>query len=139
MPRVQPKFISRKERDELLGELWTMVAVLERPEEAAHFFRDLLGETEALRLARRIRIAKLLLEGYGYEEISKRLRTSPLTIASVRRWLQRSFAGYEKIVPKLQQDLAMKEELRRRKYPLHYLLVHLINRNRMPLSKKLRQ
>jgi TrpR-related protein YerC/YecD len=154
MPRVQPKSISQTERAGLLDELWTMIALLENRDEVKNFFKDLLSETEAVMLARRIRIAKLLLEGYNYDEICKRLKTSPLTIASVHRWLQSGFGGYEKSLPKLKQELARREkvyqqkleqgipysvEWLKKKYPLHFLLVNLIDWASARPPKKLRK
>ena len=154
MPRVQPKLISRAERGELFDELWTMIALLENREEVKNFFKDLLSETEALMLARRIRIAKLLIEGNSYDGICLKLKTSPLTVASVHRWLQSGFGGYEKALPKLRQELARRAEVYRRKaeqsvpysgewlkkkYPLHFLLVNLIDWATLRPPKKLRK
>jgi len=154
MPRVQPKRIASEERHALLDEFWTMIALLESREEVKNFFKDLLSETEALMLARRIRIAKHLLEGYGYDAICQKLRTSPLTVASVHRWLQSGFGGYEKSLPKLKQELARRSEVYRKKteqhipysgewlkkrYPMHYLLVNLIDWATLRPPKKLRR
>jgi len=131
-----------------------MIALLESRDEVKNFFKDLLSETEAIMLARRIQIAKMLLEGFGYEEIQKSLKTSGNTIASVHRWLQGGFGGYEKLVPRLQKELKRREEIVRRnketrvpysrewlkrKYPLHYLLVNLIDWTRLRPPRKLRR
>lgn len=154
MPRVQPKTLSQEERANHLGEFWTMIALLESREEVKQFFKDLLSETEALMLARRIQIAKLLLSGMGYEYIQRKLRTSEATIASVHRWLQGGFGGYERSLGRLQKEILRKQEVAekradasmpysgewlKKKYPLHFLLVNLIDWVDLRPPKKLRR
>ncbi len=154
MPRVKPKSIGLEERNKLLGEFWTMVALLESREEVKNFFKDLLSETEAIMLARRIQIAKMLLVDSSYEEIRHKLQAGESTIASVHRWLQSGFGGYEKLLPRLQKELERKNKVVRqklksrepftaewlkRKYPLHYLLVNLLDWIALKPPKKLRK
>lgn len=142
MPRVQPKTIPTEERTKLLDEFWTMIALLETQEEAKNFFKDLLSATEALMLARRIQIAKFLLQGKSYETIRESLKTSYVTIAAAHRWLQGGFGGYEKLLPRLEKELqrravanekSIKEktphtfEWLKRRYPLHFLLFNLVD------------
>lgn len=144
MPRVQPKSLSRKELSDFFEEFWTMVASLETKDEVRNFFRDLLSETEALMLARRIRIAKLLLKGISYEDITKAIHASEGTIAQVHRWLQSGFGGYKASIPHLEQILEKRGEARKKKreqavpysfawlkrrYPLHFLLFNLFDRD----------
>jgi TrpR-related protein YerC/YecD len=154
MPRMQPKRVSFEERKALLDEFWTMIALLESRDEVANFFKDLLSETEALMLARRIQIAKHLLEGSGYDEICLKLHTSPSTVASVHRWLQSGFGGYAKSLPKLKQELIRRQKIEvkkieqskpfsgewlKKRYPLHYLLFNLIDWAELKPPKKLRK
>lgn len=151
MPRVQPKSLSRKELSEFFEDFWTMVASLETKDEVRNFFRDLLSETEALMLARRIRIAKLLLKGTSYEDITKAMRASEGTIAQVHRWLQSGFGGYKVSLPHLEQILEKREEARKKKYeqmvpysfawlkrryPLHFLLFNLFGQDGEGKTKK---
>src|SRR3989344_2691287 len=88
MSRKMPDRLEPRVRKELLNEFWTMIALLETREEVKNFFKDLLSETEAIMLARRLAIAKLLLQDISYAAIEKKLGTSAATIASVHRWLQ---------------------------------------------------
>lgn len=142
MPRKQPKTISKRERDDLLDELWSMVILLNTKEEVKNFFKDLLSETESIMLARRIRIARFLLEGKSYDEIQEVMKSGPGTIAGVHRWLQGSNQGYLKVVPRLRAELDKKinrqekaEKLKdpfslerlKKRYPLHFLLLNLID------------
>ncbi len=143
MPRVQPKTLLPKDRTELLNEFWFMIASLQTQEEVKNFFKDLLSETEAIMLARRIRIARFLLKGISYQSIKETLKTSDTTIARVHRWLQSGFEGYTKALPRLEQELTRQQAVRRRKveelvpysfawlkrrYPLHFLLFNLFDR-----------
>lgn len=144
MPRVQPKSLSRKELSEFFEEFWAMVASLETKDEVRNFFRDLLSETEALMLARRLRIAKLLLKGISYEDITKAIHASEGTIAQVHRWVQSGFGGYKASLPRLEQILEKREKARenqreqmvpysfawlKRRYPLHFLLFNLFDQD----------
>lgn len=153
MPRVKPRDLEESKRQGLLNELWTMIALLETREEVKNFFKDLLSETEAIMLARRIAIAKLLLRGESYGDIGRQIQAGSGTIASVHRWLQGGFGGYEKGIQKLEQEIERKikvEEIReksnepftpewmRRRYPLQYLLTNIVNDISLAPPKKLK-
>ncbi len=154
MPRTQPKNLDEKERKKLLDELWTTIALLETRQEVKNFFKDLLSETEAVMLARRLQIAKLLLQGWTYENISTKLKTSYVTIGSVQRWLQGGFGGYANLLPRLKKEIERQEKLYKkrqksktpctfewikRKYPLHFLLFNLVDWAEFRPPKKLRK
>ncbi len=151
MPRVQPKTISKDERRNLLNELWSLVILLETREQIENFFRDLLSETEAIMLARRIRIARFLLEGKSYDDIRNAMHTSHITIAGVHKWLQGRDGGYAQILPRLKKELELQQkagerELQQRqpltfgwlkkRYPLHFLLFNLLDSSEKPATKR---
>lgn len=142
MSRKRLYTINPKERARILDEFWTMIALLENKDEVKSFFKDLLSATESVMLARRIQIAKLLLAGWGYDYIARKIGAGPTTIASVHRWLQGGFGGYASAIPKLKKELERRDKLAeyrqeervpfssawmRRRYPLHYLLVNLMS------------
>lgn len=152
MARKQPKSIPYDERKQMLNTLWTMIALLETRDDVENFFRDLLSETEAIMLARRILIATRLLEGNGYDAICSDLKASPVTVASVHRWLQQG-RGYQHLLPKLQRELERQQKVNERKfasreqftfewmkkkYPLHFLLFNLADEARLRAPKKMR-
>lgn len=141
MPRKRVSKIDPKERQRILDEFWTMIALLEHKDEVRSFFKDLLSTSESIMLARRIQIAKFLLAGWSYDRIEGRLGTGPTTIASVHRWLQGGFGGYASAIPRLEREIARQEKetehrqeesvplsaaWMRKKYPLHYLLVNML-------------
>ncbi len=114
---------------------YRMVAGIRNPKDAENFFRDLLTPSESLMLTRRIEIAKLLLEGYNFEEIKVKLKVGFNTINIVNRWLFSGFGGY---LNEIKKSKSMKEfhesvpssDWRRikMKYPAHFLIFNLIDR-----------
>ena len=146
MPRFNSRKLKPKEKMELLDLLWTTIEQLRNREEIKNFFKDLLSESETVMLARRILVARELLEGRTYEEIMRKYGVGRSTLAGVHFWLQAGFGGYEKalknfdkvIKGRLDKIERAKEIDRkssvmagsftalRRKYPLHFLLLNLI-------------
>ena len=98
MPKVDPRAIDSNSKMKYLDLLWTSIAQLENREETKIFFKDLLSESEALMLARRIEIAKRLIEGESYETIAQELKVGMDTINRVQRWLISGSGGYEKAI-----------------------------------------
>lgn len=126
---------------EYLDLLWTSIAELKSREEVKNFFKDLLSESEAIMLARRIKIAKHLLEDKSYDEINKQMKAGKNTIANVHNWLVSGFKGYENALEKF--DVAVKKRFSKResardmpysftwlkkKYPLHFLLFNILDK-----------
>lgn len=105
MPRSKPQRIPVREREKLLREFWTTISLLESVDETKNFLKDLLSETEAVMLARRLKIAQLIHAGWSYDRIEKALHTSPTTIASVHAWLDGGFGGYVLGIAKLKKEL----------------------------------
>lgn len=102
--------MSLSERNKLLGEFWTTVSLLETVDEVKSFFKDLLSETEAVMLARRLKIAQLISAGWNYEKIEKALHTSSNTIAAVHAWLDGGFGGYALGLARLKKELRRRVE-----------------------------
>lgn len=141
MPKVNPRQIDKLKRMKYLDILWTSIAGLETREEVKAFFKDLLSESEAIMLGRRIQVAKLLLEGKKYEEIIQDLRVGDDTIGKVQRWLTSGFGGYEKAIKNFEEVLKRRSDIERsrniqpysfewlkRKYPLHFLLFNIMDK-----------
>jgi len=141
MARVNPRFINSDDKMKYLDLLWTSIAELKSRDEVKNFFKDLLSESEAIMLARRIQIAKMLLSGKTYEEIINELHVGYDTISKVQRWLTSGFGGYQKAIEAFEK--ALKERLKnkekerlepysfkwlKKKYPLHFLLFNLMDK-----------
>lgn len=112
MPRSKPQLMPLRERNKLLGEFWTTISLLETVDEIKNFLKDLLSETEAVMLARRLKIAQLIYAGWSYERIEKSLHTSPATIASVHSWLDGGFGGYISGIIRLKREVHRKVDSR---------------------------
>lgn len=119
--------ISVSERTKLLEEFCEAITVLRGPQEIMNFLVDLLTKQELVMLTRRLKIAKFLIEGKGYQDIEGILKVAPTTIAKVNQWLEESGEGFrivtertkkEKPKPLGNWDIAMGEWRRfRRRYP----------------------
>jgi TrpR-related protein YerC/YecD len=121
--------ISNKEREDLLKEFCEALLVLKNSQEVMNFLTDLLTKQEMIMLAKRIKVAKLLIEGKNYREVEGLLKVSHSTIAKVNEWLIRSGEGFrliaqrtkkEKPKPEGSFDLAMRDW---RKFKRRYSLV----------------
>lgn len=141
MARVNPRNLDSEDKMKYLDLLWTSVAQLETRDEVKQFFKDLLSQSEAIMLARRIEIAKQLLEGNSYDKISTNLRVGQDTIARVQRWLTSGFGGYEKAIGGFNKELNRRfsgsKKIKtskpysfdwlKQKYPFQFLLFNLIS------------
>lgn len=66
----------------------------------SNFLDDLLTEEEILDLAQRIKIAKLILEGKSYDEISESVDTSTATVSKIGQVLKYGKGGLQKVFGK---------------------------------------
>ena len=150
MSRVNLQKMDSKDRMKYLDLLWTSIAQLETRGEVKQFFKDLLSESEAIMLARRIEIAKRLLEGESYDSIADKLSVGKDTIGRVQGWLVSGFGGYEKALGGFDKELKKRFKNPRidnraephsfgwlkQKYPLHFLLFNLIDSGKGSKNKK---
>lgn len=102
--RKEPKRLeelSRSQQEDLVFDLINAFALAKDPLSAAILLQDLLTAAEIKNLSKRLRIAKLLLEGKKQEEIIEDLSCSFGTISKVKAWLEESGEGFKQIVKKL--------------------------------------
>jgi TrpR-related protein YerC/YecD len=76
---------------------------MKKPVEALALIKDLLSPQEAEMLAKRIKIAQLLIAGFSYSEIEHNIKVAPGTIARVNEWLKYGGDGYRLVVDRLNQ------------------------------------
>ena len=100
--------LSKDEQEDLLYDLINAFSAVKSPTESALFVQDLLTQNEVKMLSKRLRTAKLLLQGKSYEEIKTELHNSFATIAKVGYWLKRSGEGFRAVVKKLPQKTKTK-------------------------------
>ncbi len=90
--------------------------------------RDLLSFQEAEMIAKRLKIAQMLLEGNTYEEIRKKVKASYGTIARIQEWLKVSGDGFREAVIKTKgKEIKIKKECptvdthtMKKRYPMYY-------------------
>lgn len=99
MPRIS-KELSKKEIEKLFYKLCVIISTTNKIEDAAKLLRDLLSFTEAEMIAKRIKIAEMLLEDFTYRDIVKKIKVSHGTIFKVQEWLKISGEGYRKAIRK---------------------------------------
>lgn len=80
MPRITVKKESNMEFYEALAKLQTK-------EECFLFFQDICSPTERTAIEQRYEVAKMLLEGHVYADISEKTHASSATISRVNRVL----------------------------------------------------
>lgn len=103
MAKVKYYKLSKSEKHSLLKDFFTAIASLETYNEVANFFKDLLQEDETVMLARRLKIADLLMEGYTYEHISLHMGVGYDTISRVNHWLNFGREGYKIAIKRLRK------------------------------------
>lgn len=144
MSRVNPRTLDSGSRMKYLDLLWTSIAQLETRQEVKQFFKDLLSESEAIMLARRIEVARRLVEGQSYGQISNELKIGTDTVSRVQRWLASGFGGYDKAIKGFEKELEKRTskisreneavpysfDWIRKKYPLHFLIYNLLSRGK---------
>lgn len=108
---------------------------LEKEGTMKEFFEQALTASEVVMLARRIQIAKLLMQGFSIITIKRKLGVGQRTVEGVHRWLS-SYREYRTEIPKALAESKSKKGYvpptlysftwLRKKYPLHFLLVNLL-------------
>lgn len=97
----RPEKLSRDEQLELMFDLINSFRVVKNPIETTNFLQDLLTAKEIKNLAKRLRIAKLLLADVTFEEIVRTLHVSYATVAKVSAWLSQGGQGFKEVISKL--------------------------------------
>ena len=93
--------LSKKEHEELILDLINAFSQTKNLNDSALFLQDLLTKHEINIIAKRLRIAKLLLTGRTYTEIQKDLHVSHGTVAKIAIWLSERGDGFRKVIEKL--------------------------------------
>jgi len=122
------KKLSKEDVGKFFYKLCLAISKTKKPEEAANFLRDLLSYTEAEMIAKRLKIAELLLSERTYEDIRKEVKASYGTIARVHEWMKISGDGYRQVVKKIKgKDLKNEKECPtieintlKKRYPMYY-------------------
>ncbi|MFA5872283.1 MAG: Trp family transcriptional regulator [Parcubacteria group bacterium] len=124
--------LSKKEVERIFYQLCLAISRTKNINIASKLLRDLLSYQEAEMLAKRLKIAELVLEGDTYSQIRESLKVSPGTIARIQEWLKISGDGYRWAVQKTRGDMKkIKENISvesgysgwsevKRRYPMYF-------------------
>lgn len=100
--------LTKKDYEDLITDLVNAIVGAKSVGDAALFLQDLLTKSEMKMLAKRLRIAKLLLAGMTYREIEKQLHVGHSTVAKIGIWLSEKGDGLRKIIKNLPQQKDIK-------------------------------
>ena len=115
--------LGKREATQLILDFCKTISTLSKLDDAVLFVRDLLSKQELGMLAKRLKIAKLLIEGKTYEKIAKELKTSMGTVARINAWLAQSGEGFRMAVEKSSEFKEVSKPSWhgiKRKYPMYY-------------------
>jgi len=111
-----------------INNFWNLVTLLENKDQVAGFLKDLLTHTEMKMFAKRIQIAKMLLEGYGYQAIRNYVKVTDSTIARISNVLGIEGNGLKIAISSLQKIESEIEKERmtigpnlKKRYPSYFL------------------
>jgi uncharacterized protein YerC len=138
MTKVESARIPKEQKRELEEELLGVLLKFHLSQDGVRFMRTLLTESEVVMLARRLRIARQLLQGRSYRWIAKNLRVGLDTIEKVHHWLDEKFEDYRSVLPPLVKRGPVRLKKRkvfiephsfrdlRRRYPAHMLFLNIL-------------
>lgn len=95
--------MNSKLKDEFTDQLFEAILLLENKEECYKFFEDLSTVNELKSLAQRLEVARMLKDGYTYEEIADSTGASTATISRVKRCLNYGADGYQLILERFKE------------------------------------
>ncbi|GBE16660.1 trp operon repressor [bacterium BMS3Abin15] len=135
MSKVRPSSIDSKNKYRIIGDFFDLVSGLNSKKEVIDFFIGLLTPSESLMMARRIQIAKMLIDEENYEIIRKKLKVSNQTITKTYNWLYSRGDDYNiwitKHILKLKDNNKKYKNSKNKslldKYPHHRFLKELIS------------
>ena len=109
--QVRIEKLSRKEILNLTFDLINAFRIVKTPFETALLMQDLLTASEIKHLAKRLRIAKLLIQGLTQRQIANEVRCSTATVIKVNAWLTRGGEGLRNVIAKLPGRYELPEKL----------------------------
>ncbi len=91
-------------RNEMTDQLFKAILALENIDECYRFFDDIATINELKELSQRLEVARMLSEGFIYEDIVRKTGASSATISRVKKCLNYGADGYQLILKKFKQD-----------------------------------
>jgi TrpR-related protein YerC/YecD len=128
MPKVSKIKVDAANLNFFLNNFWSVVTLLEDKEQVKDFLKSLLTHTEMKMLAKRIQIAKMLLEEYKYKDIRGYVRVTDPTISRISNILENNGKGLKIAIKYLQKIETEADQKRmnisssiKKKYSIYFL------------------
>lgn len=96
--------IANKLKDDLTDQLFKAILSLRTEEDCYRFFEDVCTVSEIKAMAQRLEVARMLDEGFIYDEIVEKTGASTATISRVKRCLIYGADGYSGVLPSLKRS-----------------------------------
>lgn len=96
--------IANKLKDDLTDQLFKAILSLRTEEDCYRFFEDVCTVSEIKAMAQRLEVARMLDEGFIYDEIVEKTGASTATISRVKRCLIYGADGYRGVLPSLKRS-----------------------------------
>src|SRR3989338_10389899 len=93
MTKLSKLNLDPKDFSHYINNLWSAFTLMDSKEDIKLLFKDLFTHTEYKMFAKRLEIARRLLAGQTYEEISNELKVTNHTISTISNILQRDGGG----------------------------------------------
>lgn len=126
-----------------INNFWSLITLLENKDEVKNFLRALLTHTEMKMFAKRIQIAKMLIEGYKYQDIKNYTKVTNSTISRISNILEnegdglKSAIGYlQKMEKERERELMQATPDVKKKYSIYFLPEKLLNQASKNIKKK---
>lgn len=109
MPQVSKYPLSAAVYDRIFEVLLKTISDLKSSKETDKFLDDFITPTEKIMFAKRLAIALLITKEYDFRSISKILRVSMTTVASVKLRLKYGDGGLRKAIDRIIREEKMEE------------------------------
>lgn len=96
--------LSKLEQQRLLIALCHAISSVKGDKEAAQVLTDLLTPSEIEMVAKRLEIAKMLMQGKTYDQIRTRINAGYSTIGRISTWLNLSGEGFKIAVSRMKKE-----------------------------------
>jgi len=90
-------------KNEMTDQLFKAILTLENIDECYKFFEDIATINEIKELSQRLEVARMLSEGFIYEDIVQKTGASSATISRVKKCLNYGADGYQSVLKKIKE------------------------------------
>lgn len=96
MTKLSRKYTDPVDMGLYVNDFWSALTLMESKEDIRRLVKDLFTHTEYKMLAKRLQISRMLLDGYSYDTIEKKLHVTPVTISRASNILAEKGDGLRK-------------------------------------------